>query len=237
VLLCIITVIVSHDESMTSFLQKIKGVLLDVLFPPICLGCRTYLDCDDDVLICTKCMDNIPIFGHTFYKTRFFTLMSVTTYENKAVRKLIHYYKYEGFTDALVPLGKLLENNLDILRKNIPNDTIVIPIPIHPIRKRKRGFNQAEELAKIVGNYLNLKLDSTSLTRIRNTDQQIKIGSDKKRYENIKGCFGITDNLDMKGKTVLLVDDVYTSGATINEAVKVLRKAHAKEIIGIVVAN
>lgn len=105
---------------------------------------------------------------------------------------------------------------------------LLIPIPLHPKRKRKRGFNQAEILAKELGSRLGIKVDSSSLIRKLNTDPQKKLGhSERKR--NLKHAFALQKN--MTGvKKVVLVDDIYTTGNTIDSAAKVLKSAGVEKV-------
>jgi len=107
------------------------------------------------------------------------------------------------------------------------------------LEKRKlkqRGFNQAEEIAKELSSFLKIPLVSDCLTKIKETLPQVEL-SGKKREENIKGVFLVKNNEKTRGRKVLLVDDVYTTGSTMEEAARVLKTAGAKEVWGVVVAR
>lgn len=105
---------------------------------------------------------------------------------------------------------------------------VIIPIPVHPKRKRKRGYNQAELYAKELGKLLELPVDGESLVRVVNTTPQKEL-DDKERRNNLKKAFKIRKD-SVKYKKVLIVDDVYTTGSTIDAAAELLRDAGADKI-------
>jgi ComF family protein len=115
-------------------------------------------------------------------------------------------------------------------------DTI-IPVPLHHRRLRQRGFNQASLLARRLGSFLKIPVDYSSLRRSRWTDPQIGL-SRKQRAENVRGAFSLKTTEKVGGKGVLLVDDVLTTGETVNQCVKVLKKAGgAREVVVLTVAR
>jgi len=122
------------------------------------------------------------------------------------------------------------------VRSWIGRETLVAPVPLHPARLRKRGFNQAQLIAEVLSEELDLALDTKGLKRIRNTGAQMEIKDRDKRKTNVRGCFS-ADREKFSGKSILLVDDVYTSGATIKEAATALRQAGAKEVNTFVLAK
>ena len=113
---------------------------------------------------------------------------------------------------------------------------IVVPIPLHYRRERQRGFNQSKLLADEISKKFNIQVVEC-LKRIKNNDPQAKLKSNNEREKNISGCFKIINPEMIKNKNILLVDDVFTTGATINEAVKILKENSARRIIAIVVAK
>jgi competence protein ComFC len=114
----------------------------------------------------------------------------------------------------------------------------LIPVPLHFYRENWRGFNQAEEIAKVVGEKMNVPVFNV-LVRKRKTKQQSLLANKKEREENIKGAFEIRkeDKKLMKGKKVLLVDDVFTSGADMRECTKILKKAGVEVVWGLALAH
>jgi competence protein ComFC len=222
--------------------KKTKNLILDIIFPPLCLSCRINLlgQEEKENLLCNACFNNIPIFK-TIFRTSSHQLLSVSSYENIAIQKLIHYFKYEGFLSASSPIEKLVAEYLNNInaQKFISSETIIIPIPLHKSRIRKRGFNQAEIIANILGKQLNLQVKNKILKRIKNTEQQMSIKDNEKRIMNVKNCFILNQEAKekIKDKPIILVDDVYTSGATINEAIGTLKKCELRETLIFVLAK
>ncbi len=220
-------------------LKKIWGVFLDIFFPPLCLGCRKYLNTTQEKndFLCSACFNGIETYKTVFQTDPHFTLMAVGSYEDRALKNLIHYFKYEGFLKARQPLEIIMVKYLEAnpLVRQLPADTVIIPIPLHPSRLRKRGFNQAQLISEILSQRLNLPVTNKLLGRTRNTEAQIKVPNKEEREENIRGAFKFLGN--RCPENVILVDDIYTSGATMKEAIKVLRRAGAKNITAFVIAK
>lgn len=222
------------------YAKALWGHFLDILFPPICLACKAYLaaQTEKEYLLCQTCFDGIPIYETVSLGPKF-TLVAVSPYDNKALRELLHAFKYDRFLATQIPLASLIDkylNNVN-LSKTLPADTVVVPIPLHRKRLRERGFNQAEVIADIVGECLSFPVISSVFVRIKDTPRQTTRKSKAERLESLRNSFEVIDKETLKGKTIILVDDVYTTGATINEAAKTLRRGGAKNIIGFVVAK
>ena len=105
----------------------------------------------------------------------------------------------------------------------------VVPVPLHPKRLRERGFNQALSLARFVSRFHSIPLDRSNLVRVRWTNTQVGL-SERKRKENVKGAFLVKKERYFQNKHLLLVDDVYTSGSTVDECAKVLLNAGARSV-------
>ncbi|MEK7634387.1 MAG: ComF family protein [Patescibacteria group bacterium] len=196
-------------------------------------------------LFCPVCKlrlaENKKICGHSKY-----LLAAAGNYNDQIFRNIIHYFKYESFENLTSILAEIIFKYLDFLMENgkfkigkskfgIKN-FIVVPIPLHYRRERQRGFNQSKLLADEISKKFNIQVVEC-LKRIKNNDPQAKLKSNNEREKNISGCFKIINPEMIKNKNILLVDDVFTSGATINEAVKILKENSARRIIAIVVAK
>lgn len=118
-----------------------------------------------------------------------------------------------------------------------PSSSLFTAVPLAPQRLKQRGFNQALLLAEALGKLLSISVDANTLVRTRETKPQVECETPKERQENIAGAFAVRENTNLKGKTILLVDDVYTSGATMNECARVLRRAGAHTVWGVAVAR
>ena len=105
--------------------------------------------------------------------------------------------------------------------------TLIVPVPLHSRRKRKRGFNQAEIVAKVLSKNTGIAMDAGAVKRIKATSPQKELG-DKGRKRNIRGAFAVQKNV--KGENIVLIDDIYTTGSTLDEAARVLKKAGAEKV-------
>lgn len=232
-------------------LQLIKNLALDILFPPLCLSCNSHLDKSyKHKVVCSRCLDKIPVYDclfcpvclarvpekkHCHPKIRYL-LAAATHYDNEIVKKIIWKFKYEGWLSAAEPLLELTKSYL----KKLPasgKGFIIIPIPLHKTKEFQRGFNQSFILAKGVSRHLGAELVHDNLTRAKNTKTQKELKDYSEREKNMKGAFSLNRSEELNGQSVILVDDVFTSGATLNEAVAVLKSAGAKKIIALVLAR
>jgi ComF family protein len=220
--------------------KRLWGYALEIFFPPLCIRCRTYLsgEKDRENLLCSACFSRIPTYKTVSYSPNF-SLAAVSSYENESLRELLHAFKYDRFTAVEVPLRKIVSEYLKTvdIKNVITADALVVPIPLHKKRLRQRGFNQSEYIARILGDMLSLSIESGALTRTKDTPHQTTQKTKKERVESLRGSFAVINDEKVKNKTVILVDDVYTTGATMTEASKTLRRGGAKEVIGFVVAK
>lgn len=238
---------------MRSFLQnlsqKVEYFLEDLLAfisVPDCVGCGETLEnprlplCDNChnglkrafagkgpvCLICRYpaskkcfCIDDKPLpIPQLFYWGNY----------NDVVRELIHRFKYEG----QYKIGRYLTDiGLDALYKRIYNYKLdyIIPVPMIKSEKIKRGFNQTELIAGVVSQKLSIPVESELLRKIKKTEPQSKLGA-KERWLNVKDAFAVDDGVILKGRSLLLVDDIVTTGATSWESTRALYKAGAEKV-------
>ena len=116
-------------------------------------------------------------------------------------------------------------------------DTLIIPIPLSKKRLRERGFNQAELIANLLAEKMSVKIACNILEKIKHTETQVKVKNRENRLKNLKGRFKVSHPRLLKEKTIILVDDVATTGATLFEAGRVLKKSGAKKVVPVVVAK
>lgn len=236
---------------MLSLLIKARNIVLDILFPPICINCQQFLN-DKNKLICEQCLSLIK-FNNTLFcpvcRARLadnkrichydshYLLAAAGNYDDLVLQNLIHYFKYKSFKNLAPVLGEILIKYLNSLNPQFSIlNSIVIPISLHPRRERRRGFNQAKLIAKILAENFNLEI-SEDLKRTKNNKPQVECRDSETRTKNIENCFEIKNPEKIRGKNILLIDDVFTSGATMNEAVKILKQNNARKIIALVLAK
>lgn len=216
-------------------LNKIKKFLLNLFFPKFCFGCQ-----QEGSYLCLDCQSTLEIskFHQPYCTQNLKDLYFALPYQNPLLKNLIQKFKYHPFVKELAkPLSFLIIEHFKLL-DNPPDfrDFHIIPIPLEKKKLKKRGFNQAEEIAKVLSSFLDLPLILDCLIKTKETIAQVKLTIEE-RKENIKGVFSIQNEELIRNKKILLIDDIYTTGSTMEEAAKTLKKAGAKEIIGLVVAR
>ena len=237
----------SHRE-----IKKSKDFLIETLFPKFCFLCQKEGD-----YLCQDCQSTIEASEHSYClcqepvrlpkagkcrKCQSKLLKGLyfgTTYQNNLIKNLIQRFKYEPFIKELKEIltGFITASfSLKCIEKNEFADFYLVPIPLDKKRMRWRGFNQAEEIGKELGNFLGIPLLNDILSKTKVTLPQVEL-SGSEREKNIKGVFLVSNSGKIQKKRILLVDDIYTTGATMEEAAQVLKEAGAKEVWGIVAAR
>jgi len=219
-------------------MRKIINKILDLLFPQHCFGCRK-----DGSLLCKECLVEFPRADNENLEK--FNTYALFDYKNKTLKKALWALKYKGRTTLVRIFAQMLydelleELNDKALFENFSNP-ILLPIPLSRRRLRERGFNQAELLAKElsrIDNNQTFSLQRYALEKIRETKPQMSIKNKEERLQNVKECFGIKNSEKIQGQNIILIDDITTTGATMIEAQRVLRKAGAKKVIGFTIAH
>lgn len=236
--------------------RQFFSALLDVLLPPVCHVCHTFIPDAGTLHICPACYDRLPpvqsplcpICGIPFvgkggdhrcgacltHHPHFDTARAPFLYEG-AVRDLIHRFKYGRMTHLRKPLALLMLEGFARFEAVVPSH-LIVPVPLHSSRLRQRGFNQAVLLGSLLSRRLSLPLEANALVRTRPTEPQIELPALERRL-NVKGAFTVTRPAAVAGKRVLLLDDVMTTGSTLDECAQVLKKAGAAEVMAITVAR
>lgn len=242
--------------------QLVKNFALDLIFPRYCLGCQKEMAVKQVSHICEACFDSVFVnpspqcfvcrkrtpdartCGPCRRKTGLYGFMEVGRYEDKILKEIIHHLKYNFLESLKVPLGKLAfrfikQNRLDDIFKK----AVLVPVPLTRQRQARRGFNQSELIALEIAKYFNAAiLRNDLIKRIKFEKQQADIADWHERKINVENCFEARN-----GKTILelakdnhrfiLIDDVSTSGATLETCAKTLKAAGAKEIRALVIAR
>lgn len=201
--------------------------ILDIVFPKQCFRCQ-----NEGHYICFA-EESRPILE--YFKpssSKVDAILAINSYQDEALKEAIHYLKYNSVKGIASELSEKLYFTFGHLVKE---NNILVPVPLSRKRQRVRGFNQAEVLAEMFmkNNFILVNV----LKRVKFTHRQIGL-TKKERLENIKDSFIANQNIyQVKNKKVFLIDDVATTGATLNACAKVLKKAGAKMVIALVVAR
>jgi len=204
--------------------RELKDDLLSVFYPDLCLGCGVVLF-KQEKHICLVCKINLPKTNFDFndnnYLEKIFwgrisiEFASAFLYFSKhgLTQKLIHSLKYKNEPELGFYLGELFAHNiLEKIKENPPD--ILTTVPLHPLKLKKRGYNQSDEIAKGLSKILNIEFNPNIIIRNKHTDTQTL----KKRYnrwENTEFAFDLNPEFSIENKHVCIIDDVITTGATI----------------------
>jgi competence protein ComFC len=219
-------------------MKKVWKSFLDVIWPLRCINCGR-----SGSYLCPDCFSLIEI-NVCQYQLRRETglldgLYSAAPYKNRIVQKAISLCKYSCVKELSLTLSLLIISHFQIINKQARDFSgfILCPVPLHKARHKKRGFNQSEEMAKYLSLYLNVPINNF-LIRIKNTPPQTTLGREDREI-NVSGAFNVSPVFKEKirGAKILLIDDVFTTGATLEECAKVLKEKGAREVWGAVAAQ
>lgn len=237
-----------HSIYPVKILHNWYRYCLDLIYPLRCLVCSSAISPTDfkSEFLCVSCFKKIKFIPSPVYekgkllpdfggyprfndksKLYFEELSSVAVYEG-VWKELIHTFKYKGddcidkFLAGL--LAEMVLKNLSLKRSDF-----IVPVPLHWQDRRRRGYNQAELLALQLGRLTGVPVCTKNLVKSKKTPSQTKL-SKNQRIRNVKGVFGLKNFQRIKNKKIILVDDVFTTGSTVNECSKVLKEANAAEV-------
>lgn len=231
-------------------LAHIGTLVLDILFPPVCALCgrggreniHNYL-CDTctagiplyETPFCAVCFARLPDQKKICHKDAPLILAAASDYGSEPVRKLVWELKYSKHPAYAKVIAGLLAA---YLKKSGISTTgiLIVPIPLHPTRERKRGFNQAALVAEALSARIGAPV-AHALLRVKHTPPQVEMRERDARIENVAGAFRVSDASRITGANIFLIDDVATTGATLREAAYALKTANAKKITGLVLAK
>lgn len=232
----------------TGFPEFCKAIRA-LCFPPVCLACKKALPGIQDFLFCKDCAEKIePVteplcnccgrpFPHAaggnhlcsycLTHTRHFNRARALVHYQDPIRQAIHSLKYGGKTVPLATFYQLFATHPIFQQQEIPD--LILPVPLHAKRLKERGFNQALFLAQAFFPQYKKRIYPDLLRRTRETTPQTGLaGADRRR--NVRKAFLVRDPEKVKDKTVLLVDDVFTTGTTVNECAQTLKRAGCGEV-------
>jgi ComF family protein len=236
---------------------RIAGsLLMDLCLPRICAGCGQ-IGGQEDGFWCAECLGNIswivspicPQCGRPFpdaphspdhlcgecaLETFHFTSARSVVLHAGIMRDRIHQFKFGGRLEWIPPFVELLRIAYD--NWGIPVPEIVFPVPLHVKRLRERGFNQSGLLAKEFARSLDLSVSFDTLVRKNRTAPQTRLNREQ-RLTNVKDAFEVPEKKDIRGRRILILDDVYTTGTTLSECARVLKKKGASDVYALTVTR
>lgn len=211
--------------------KKLKENLLDLFFPPHCVACNAL-----GTLLCDSCEEKIAIYEKGYHLSfqpgsALSGIIAVGHFRDEILKDMIHKYKYEGISALSLVFAEMMTRR--IKEEGIDFDYLAY-VPITRKRERWRGYNQAELLTHALGRNLKRPI-LPGLHKVKETKTQVGLLK-KEREKNLKSAF-LYQGKRLNGKKILLIDDVTTTGTTLNECAKILRKKGANEVIGAVIAK
>lgn len=251
----------NQRQTAASKKERIANFLLELFFPSFCLGCNK-----EGILLCQDCISTLDISMYNYclcskHPLRLINyadaaipgtcqrckhnhldgIYSALPYKEKALtQRLVQSFKYRPYLKSLAqPLSQVVIEHLVAAKNNanhIWQDSLLVPVPLAKRRLKQRNYNQSEELAHELSKVLNLEVTVENLVKIKETMPQMKLSA-KERSKNLADAFFVKNPGEFKGKKVFLVDDVYTTGSTMQECAKVLKAAGAKIVWGIAIAR
>ena len=236
-----------YSIPMKTILKKLKRAAKDLCFPPTCLCCKKSLE-DSHLLLCEVCVSLLEFTQRPFclccgkvfagggenhlcgvcLKSPWFfhQVRSLFVYEDTLAR-LVYGLKYSGKTAGLLTFQRLGKESA--ILADLVDPDLILPVPLHPKRLRKRGFNQAVLLARAFFPDSLEKIKYDMLIRKTNTPFQTGLSGTERR-KNLRNAFEVQKQKMVAGKKIVLVDDVFTTGTTVNECARVLRKSGAVRV-------
>ena len=230
--------------------------VLDFISPPLCHLCRSYISDAGELHICPACRERLPpvlsplcnvcgipfvgagadhTCGDCLTDRPYYDSARAALLYDGAARDLIHSFKYNNRTHLRRPLALLSLEHLAPFLTGRASE-LIVPVPLHRNRLRSRGFNQSVLLGALFSERLSIPMLKDGLIRIRKTTPQVDLSA-VERKQNVKGAFSVKFPELVQGKRILLIDDVMTTGSTMNECAKVLKKAGAEVVAAAVVAR
>ncbi len=225
-----------------SRLTEIYNSIKDFIFPKTCIVSGEKLPEDnsneflDDRII--NSLDRLTVNDITEMKVNtsnkeIFSIFSFKT--DSDMQKIIHHFKYNGFTKIGDLFGSIMAEEILKSNLNVSEFDIITAVPLFASKKRSRGYNQSALLAEAINRKLALRYIPDLLKRIKDTKSQTYLKMEE-RTANVKNVFRLDDKYDIKGKKVILIDDVMTTGSTISECIKVLKKKGCEKVLAAAIA-
>lgn len=223
-------------KSFLIILNKLVQFFLDMLFPLVVIKNAPLFTAP----LCLSCRARLPYGKKVCHKSEPLVLYAATEYSGE-VKKYIWELKYNKKQGAIQPLGAVVRQFLNNLStSHVDNKllaTAIVPVPITGTRRNERGFNQAELIAEVAAEALGLPIYKDALVKRHHTKPQAELHDRSARMKNLKEAFSVKNSAAIQDRHILLVDDVATTGTTLRECARALKKVGAKSVTGLVLAT
>ncbi len=229
-----------HIKMLTKSVEN----LLQIIYPPICLNCETIIRQFTPInKICSNCLSSCQAVPSQFLQTQVLDRLQpchidklfVVVEFNPTIQSIIHHIKYQKMNRLAVDTANWAIKNF-LIDKFVFKNGWIIPIPLHPVREKERGYNQSTYIAKGFFTEIPSYIHTGLLFRTRQTKSQTELYREE-RQQNVAGAFRLKNEGEIIGKEVILVDDVITTGATMNECARVLKDNGVKNVYGLGLAT
>ncbi len=240
--------------ALSQYIKEISIGIKTLIYPPACIACGTRL-WDDKQFVCDFCLHELerlraPLCERcgtpveqpvdscpscSLVEIHYDKARSIFSFRDDKVRSLIHALKYHYVRSLEKPLGQLLYPGYELYYKKTPID-FILPVPLHKQRMREREFNQSALLARQLGMLANIECRENIVKREKRTSPQTNLKL-KERQHNLAGAFKVNFPNDIKHKNILIIDDVFTTGVTVNELCSVLYKNGAGNLYVLTLAR
>ncbi len=215
-------------------LQAFFQGAFELIFPDNCLLCRQFLNSRHQRQLCPSCLGTLsfnptPFSRQSSQEALAFEMAWSACLYNEPAQRLLHAFKYNGKTALSKTFVGLMIDFIDKHYLPIQQFDLMMPIPLHAVRLRERGYNQSALLSVILAKHYGLVHTQGILIRQKATQTQTELGA-KQRWTNMEAAFRIQNPTDIKGKSIVLVDDLYTTGATLHSAAETLKSAGAAKV-------
>ncbi|UCG34941.1 MAG: ComF family protein [Candidatus Omnitrophota bacterium] len=232
-------------------LLKYIHAFKDIIYPPLCFACERKIQ---EGYLCPECQDKVeylfpplcrlcsrPLSYKNSYlcsgcigkKSPFKRVISITAYK-EPMTKLLHLFKYKNYDYLGRFLSHLMIQHIERIGLDLSCYQAIIPVPLHPFRRKERGYNQTELLAKQIANHFQIPLRNDIIYQKKDKTSQTKLKKEQ-REKAMQGVFIAKESL--KGKNIVLIDDILTTGSTLKECALTLKKRNTKDIIAITLSK
>lgn len=214
------------------FLSRFFKYVIEFIFPPFCILCDGQLSLNDK-LVCRSCLIDLKkvegIVREGVIDFDCIDEIRAGVYYDTKLQTLIHHFKYQralgladAFADMLAP----------IILENAPwrASDLLIPVPLHKVKFRERSFNQSEEITKALSDKVDIPCSADVLLRRANTESQTQMADAQERVKNMANVFVVKNTHAVSGKTIILIDDLITTGSTANACARVLKQHGAQKV-------